>query len=112
VATIRIDTVNVENLFARYKFNKTIDPQKAVIDGWLADPRHVDASNDTSQNLRSQAILATKADVPVLQEVEHLDALKRFRNLYLGSRKTYRYAVVINGKGHEAIGEHEEYGGP
>jgi hypothetical protein len=42
MATIRIGTFNVENLFARDKFNKTIDFQKAAIDGWQADQRHFD----------------------------------------------------------------------
>lgn len=97
MATIRIGTFNVENLFARYRFNKNIDPQKAVIDGWRADQRHFDIYDDTSKKLTAQAILATKADVLALQEVENLDTLKRFRDLYLGGRKAYPYAIAIDG---------------
>jgi hypothetical protein len=37
MATICIGTFNAENLFTRYTFKKTIDSQKAVIDGWQAD---------------------------------------------------------------------------
>lgn len=96
MATIRIGTFNVENLFARYRFNKGIDPQDAIIDGWRADQRHFDIYDDTSKTLTAQAILATKADVLALQEVESLDTLKRFRDLYLGGRKTYPHAVAID----------------
>lgn len=71
MTTIRIGTFNVENLFARYKFNKGIDPQKAVIDGWRADQRHFDIYDDVSKKITAQAILATQADVLALQEVEN-----------------------------------------
>ena len=97
MTTIRIGTFNCENLFARYKFNKTIDPQKAVIDGWRADQRHFDIADATSKKLTAQAILALDADVLALQEVENLDTLKRFRDLYLGGRKAYPYVVSIDG---------------
>jgi len=97
MATIRIGTFNAENLFARYKFKKNVDSQKAVIDGWRADQRHFDIYDDVSKQITAQAILATKADVLALQEVENLDALKRFRNLYLGGRKAYPYVVAIDG---------------
>lgn len=91
MATIRIGTFNVENLFARYKFNKDVDLKKVVIDGWRADQRHFDIYDDISKKITAQAILAANADVLALQEVENLDTLKRFRELYLGGRKAYPY---------------------
>lgn len=103
MATIRIGTFNCENLFARYKFNKTIDPQKAVIDGWRTDQRHFDISDATSKKLTAQAILALDANVLALQEVENLDTLKRFRDLYLGGRKAYPYVVSIDGNDRRLI---------
>src|SRR5574337_459844 len=97
MATIRIGSFNVENLFARYKFNKNVDPQKAVIDGWRAVQRHFDIYDEVNKKITAQAILATQADVLALQEVENLDTLKRFRDLYLGGRKAYPHAVAIDG---------------
>lgn len=45
MTTIRIGSFNCESLFVRYAFNKTIDLQKAVIDGW-----HIDRPTGASPN--------------------------------------------------------------
>ena len=80
MATIRNGTFNVENLFARYQFNKGIDPKKAVEDGWRADQRHSDLYSSTEKKITAKAILATRADVLALQEAVDLVTVKRFRD--------------------------------
>lgn len=95
--TVRIGTFNLENLLARYQFNKNIDPRKAVVDGWRADQRHFDIYDETSKKITAQTIRAADAHILALQEVENLDTLKRFRDLYLGGRKAYPYVVAIDG---------------
>jgi predicted extracellular nuclease len=97
MATVRIGSFNIENLFARYQFNKNIDPQQAVVDGWRADQRHFDIYDERSKKITAKTILAAEADVLALQEVENLDTLKRFRDLYLGGRKAYPHVVAIDG---------------
>ena len=95
--TIRIATFNVENLFARYKFNSNIDPTKAVKDGWNATQRYFDIFDEADKRITGEAIRSLKADILGLQEVESLDTLKRFRDLYLGGRKAYPYVMAVDG---------------
>ncbi|MEX1253773.1 MAG: endonuclease/exonuclease/phosphatase family protein [Dehalococcoidia bacterium] len=97
MATIRIATFNAENLFARYKFNSNVDPAAAVRDGWNADARHFDISDEPSKTITARAIKELKADVIALQEIENLDTLKRFRSGFLGGFKAYPHAVAIDG---------------
>jgi predicted extracellular nuclease len=96
VTSVRLATFNCENLFARFKFNKGVDPNKALIDGWLADKTNFTINDEESKKLTAQAILETKADVIALQEVESLAALRRFRNIYLKG-KGYDHIVVLDG---------------
>lgn len=97
VAGIRVGTFNCENLFARFKFNKNVDPDEAVRDGWDANRAHFSILNDADKRITAQAIKETRAHVLVLQEVENLDTLKRFRNDFLGGSGAYPHAVAIDG---------------
>jgi endonuclease/exonuclease/phosphatase family metal-dependent hydrolase len=95
--TLRLATFNCENLFARFKFNENIDPQKAVTDGWLTNSTFFEINDETSKSLTGQAIKATQADVIAVQEVESLAALKRFRTRYLGSTQRFKHAILLDG---------------
>lgn len=72
MAGIKIGTFNCENLFARFKFNKDVDPEMAVQDGWDANRTHFNILNDVEKHITALAIKGTKADVLALQEVENL----------------------------------------
>jgi endonuclease/exonuclease/phosphatase family metal-dependent hydrolase len=97
MATVRLATFNVENLFARFKFDKNIDPAQAIKDGWTAEQTSFDLASDDSKRITGQAIRATKADIVCLQEVENLEALKRFRNMHAGGSKLFPWALSIEG---------------
>lgn len=93
---VSIATFNCENLFARFKFTAGVNPEDAVIDGWLADKTKFTINDETSKKLTALAIKETKADVIALQEVESLLALRRFRNNYLKG-KGYDHIIVLDG---------------
>ena len=95
--TARLATFNVENLFARFKFNKGINAQDAIKGGWTAEQTSFDLASPEAKTITGKAILETEADIICLQEVENLDALKRFRTRYLGGSKAYRFALEIDG---------------
>ena len=99
MASVRVATFNVENLFARFKFNKDIDPDKAVKDGWNAEQTAFDIMSPDDKRITGAAIKAAKADIFCLQEVENLETLKRFRSRYLGGggKNGYPYALAIDG---------------
>jgi predicted extracellular nuclease len=94
---IRLATFNCQNLFARFKFNKNIDAQKAIKDGWLANQANFNIFNEEEKAITSEAIKATKANVLALQEVESNLTLKEFRNKFLGGRRKYPEYIVIDG---------------
>lgn len=93
---VRIATFNVENLFARYKFNKKVDPINAVKEGWDVNETLFTLKDKTSKVITAQVIKAIKADVLALQEVETLDTLKRFRTSFYG-QKSYPYVALVDG---------------
>lgn len=94
---VRIATFNVENLFARFKFEAGVDETQAVRDGWDVNKTVFTVFDDVAKKITGAAIKAANADVVALQEVENLDTLKRFRGGYLGGPKAYPYAVSIDG---------------
>ncbi len=97
MAGITIATFNCENLFARFKFNKDVDPEEAVRDGWDANRAHFSILKEEEKRITAQAIKETKADVVALQEVENLDTLKRFRNDFLGGARAYPHVFAVDG---------------
>jgi endonuclease/exonuclease/phosphatase family metal-dependent hydrolase len=97
MARVRVATFNVENLFARFRFNADVDPAKAVRDGWDVNKTYFRLQDEDSKRLTGQTIKALRADVLALQEVENLDTLKRFRSEYLGGYKAYPYVAGVDG---------------
>jgi len=94
--TIRLGTFNCENLFARYKFNKNVDPAKATKNGFDINMVNFEIFNEEDKKSTAKAIAELNADVLALQEVENLDVLKRFRTDRLKPLK-YTHAILVDG---------------
>jgi endonuclease/exonuclease/phosphatase family metal-dependent hydrolase len=97
VPTVRVATFNVENLFARFKFNSGVDPSEAVRDGWDVNETHFEEFSSTDKRITAQAVKKVDPDVIALQEVENVDTLKHFRSLFLGGFNAYPYVAGIDG---------------
>jgi endonuclease/exonuclease/phosphatase family metal-dependent hydrolase len=97
MSTVRMATFNVENLFARFKFDSGVDPEQAVKDGWDANKTFFTILDEDEKKLSGKLIRSLHADVLALQEVESLDTLRRFRRDYLGGPKVYPYSVLLDG---------------
>jgi predicted extracellular nuclease len=96
--SIKVATFNVENLFARFQFRRNIkDPEKMLRDGWTVNHTYFNIYKEKDKAITGETIQALDADVITLQEVENLDTLRKFRTDYLGGRKSYPYAIVIDG---------------
>jgi endonuclease/exonuclease/phosphatase family metal-dependent hydrolase len=95
--TVRIATFNVENLFARFKFNSDVDPKQAVKDGWDANKVYFTILDEAEKKLTGKLIRSLGAEVIALQEVENLDTLRRFRTDYLGGSSAFPYSVLVDG---------------
>ncbi len=87
MTAVRLATFNVENLFARWRFNDNIDPAKANMDGWRVDKNKFEEFSDTAKKITGQAVRELDADVLCLQEVKGVDTLKHFRTEYLVPRQ-------------------------
>jgi endonuclease/exonuclease/phosphatase family metal-dependent hydrolase len=97
VPTVRVATFNVENLFARFKFNSNVDPEQAVKDGWDANKTYFTIFDEVEKKLTGKLIRSLDAEVLALQEVESLDTLRRFRADYLGGPSAYPYTILVDG---------------
>lgn len=97
MAKLRVATFNVENLFARWKFNQDIDPVTANERGWIVEEAAFEELGEDSKALTGQAIKEVKADVVAVQEVEGVDTLKKFRTKLLGGLSAYPYVAGIDG---------------
>jgi endonuclease/exonuclease/phosphatase family metal-dependent hydrolase len=97
VTSVRLATFNVENLFARWRFNANVDPADATQDGWAVDKTKFDEFSDTDKRITGQAVREVDAHILCLQEVEGVDTLKHFRTEYLGGRRAYPYVAGIDG---------------
>lgn len=100
---LRLATFNVENLFARFKFNAKVDPANAIRDGWAVDRTYFVSFSDEAKAITGKAFKETGADVIALCEIENLDTLKRFRSRYLGGPRAYPYALLIDGNDQRLI---------
>lgn len=94
MSTFRLATFNVENLFARYKFNKNFDPISE--DGFTINNLAYDIYNDVEKQITAKALAETKADIIALQEVENLLLLDKFHSQMLQGRM-FKYRIVIDG---------------
>src|SRR5215213_9311026 len=100
---VRVATFNVENLFARIRFERSVPVHEAVRDGWSADQTRFSLLDPESKVLSAQAMLALQPDIVALQEVEGLDTLKRFRDRWLGGRTAYPHVAVLDGNDQRLI---------
>jgi endonuclease/exonuclease/phosphatase family metal-dependent hydrolase len=90
---IRIGTFNAENLFARYDFNKELDPLS--LNGFSINELAFDIAGEAAKTITAEAIKDTKADILCLQEIESLEVLDRFCTRYLND-KGYLYKTLID----------------
>jgi endonuclease/exonuclease/phosphatase family metal-dependent hydrolase len=97
VTAVRVATFNVENLFARFRFNSDVDPEKAVKDGWDVNKTYFRIFDEVEKKITGKLIKSLDAQVIALQEVENLDTLRRFRGDYVGGPKAFPYTVLVDG---------------
>lgn len=93
---IRIATFNCENLFARFRFND-FEPGDTTPDGFTINDVTFDIHDPVKRRITGKAIKELDADVVVLQEVENLDVLQRFRTKFLGGFKAFPHLMLVDG---------------
>jgi len=96
MSSLKVATFNCENLFRRFKFASNADPNAAIKNGWRTNDTKFEVFNKKEKELTAKAIKETKADVIVLQEVEDMLALNKFRTDYF-TRAEYPHILVIDG---------------
>lgn len=97
MAKLRVATFNVENLFARWKFDEDIDPVTANERGWIVEEMAFEELGEDSKAITGKAIKALNADVIAVQEAEGVDTLKKFRTKFLDGLSAYPYVAGIDG---------------
>jgi endonuclease/exonuclease/phosphatase family metal-dependent hydrolase len=93
---VRIATFNAENLFDRYRPYTPEELRDVVKEGWTVDRTKFVPFDEQDRHLTAQAMKGVKADILGLQEIEGMDALKRFVEEFLRGAG-YTYKVVIDG---------------
>ncbi|MCX4696486.1 endonuclease/exonuclease/phosphatase family protein [Streptomyces sp. NBC_01408] len=96
MTTLRLATFNVENLFARWRFQEGVNPADANTRGWIVDQTHFVELGQEDKAITGAAVGEIDADVLALQEVENVDTLKHFRDRSLGPGK-YPYVAGVDG---------------
>ncbi|MFI1353331.1 endonuclease/exonuclease/phosphatase family protein [Streptomyces sp. NPDC020898] len=97
MTTLRLATFNVENLFARWRFEKDLNPADANTRGWIVDQTKFVELGQDDKAITGATLRKIGADVLALQEVENVDTLKRFRARSLGGRSKYPYVAGVDG---------------
>ena len=92
-ANVRLATFNVENLFARYRFESNLAP---TLDGFTINELAFDILNDTEKQITGRVIRELDADILCLVEVEGMAILERFNASFLAKLK-YRHRILIDG---------------
>jgi len=105
--TYRIASFNVENLLARYEFNKaqqlkinksSLGMKGNAIEFGINDLKvSFKLEDETSKQLTAEAILDMDADVVCMMEVESLQVLDSFNTTFLGSLN-YSFNMLIDGR--------------
>jgi endonuclease/exonuclease/phosphatase family metal-dependent hydrolase len=102
---LRVGTFNVENLFARFRFQNDVAPEEVLVDGWAADKTKFISFSQDRRTTTAMALAAMQGDIVGLQEVESLDTLRRFlrefRQRFQGL--DYPYQLLIDGFDHRLI---------
>lgn len=101
--SVRIATFNVENMFTRYLFARGVNRRQAGNHGFTAQDLRFRMADPVSKQLAAQVMMALRADVFALQEIESLDVLKLFRDRYLGGRESWPHGMVIDGNDQRRI---------
>ncbi|HRO42377.1 MAG TPA: endonuclease/exonuclease/phosphatase family protein [Flavipsychrobacter sp.] len=94
-----VATFNCENLFVRYRFSSKLAEEKkneAVDKGFIIERSLFETVLEEERKLTAGAILATKADIIALQEVENLDTLKSFQSRFLKAKFPFKYLIDGN----------------
>ena len=94
---VRIGTFNVENLFARFRFNNDVNWKLAAKDGWTGEDLNFSIAEKDQKRYTAMAIRELNSDILALQEVEGLSILRRFRDNLLGGIENYPYCALIDG---------------
>ncbi|MFI6002490.1 endonuclease/exonuclease/phosphatase family protein [Streptomyces sp. NPDC051366] len=103
MTTLRLATFNVENLFARWRFNEGVNPAEANSRGWIVDQTHFTELGMDDKAITGAALREVHADVLALQEVENVDTLKHFRDRSLGGPTEYPYVAGVDGNDRRLI---------